>query len=57
MLVVVYWGYVREEVAAGTWGMSGIVILDILYKTRGSLACRPPFHSVSEGEGSRVARN
>lgn len=54
MLMVVYGGYVREEVAAGTWGMGGIVILNILYKTGGSLACRPAFHSVSEGEGSRA---
>ena len=55
--MVVYRGHVREEIAAGTWGVGGIIILDILYKTRGSLACRTAFRSVSEEEGFRYARS
>ena len=34
----VYRGYVREQVAAGARRVGGIVVLNILYKTGGSLA-------------------
>lgn len=34
----VYGGYVREQVAAGTWGVGRVVVLDILYQTGGSFA-------------------
>lgn len=39
VMFVVYRRYVTEQVAAGTWRMGGIVIVDILRKTRGSFAC------------------
>lgn len=34
----VYGGYVREQVAAGTWGVGRVVVLDVLYQTGGGFA-------------------